>query len=248
MKTLLLDIETAPNRAYVWGLWDQNISPNQLEETGYVLCWCAKWLGEDKVYSASCQRQTHAAMLKPIHALLDEADAVVHYNGRKFDIPTLNKEFLKNGFSPAAPYKQIDLMLTVKHVFRFESNKLDYVCQALGIGTKVRHPGFEMWVRCMEGNKEAWEKMKEYNRGDVALLDKLYARLRPWIDRHPNSAAWAPGQEVCTRCGSKNVQKRGTMITTTRRYHRYQCQSCGGWFRSTRSITGHSAVTTNISS
>lgn len=246
MKTLLLDIETAPNKAYVWGLWDQNIAINQIEESGYVLCWSAKWLGQDEVRYASCQRQTRQAMLKPVHAMLDEADAVVHYNGQKFDIPVLQKEFLKHDLLPAAPYKQIDLMLVVKRAFRFESNKLDYVVGALGLGTKVRHPGFEMWVKCMEGNREAWRQMEAYNRGDVALLEKLYKRLLPWIDRHPNQSVYAGGKEICTRCGSHNIQKRGTAIASTRRYYRFQCQSCGGWFRSTKSLSG--AQTANIGS
>ena len=44
-------------------------------------------------------------MIKGIHKLLDECDAVIHYNGSKFDIPTLNKEFLLHGLHPPAPYK-----------------------------------------------------------------------------------------------------------------------------------------------
>jgi len=33
MQILLLDIETAPNTAHVWGLWNQNVSLNQLMES-----------------------------------------------------------------------------------------------------------------------------------------------------------------------------------------------------------------------
>ena len=107
MKILLLDIETAPNTAHVWGLWQQNVSLNQLMESGYVLCWSAKWLGKDWIYFDSIQNKSTKSMLKGIYKLLDEADAVVHYNGKKFDIPTLNGEFLKCGFKPPSPYKQI---------------------------------------------------------------------------------------------------------------------------------------------
>ena len=33
-------------------------------------------------------------MVSRVHGLLDDADVVCHYNGKKFDIPTLNREFL----------------------------------------------------------------------------------------------------------------------------------------------------------
>ena len=93
MKILLLDIETAPNTAYVWGLWKQNISISQIVDSSSMLCWAAKWLDSPEVMFSSIL-MGKKGMLKEIHKLLDQADAVVHYNGSRFDIPTLNKEFL----------------------------------------------------------------------------------------------------------------------------------------------------------
>jgi len=49
MKILLIDIEVAPNTAHVWGIFDQNISINQLLESSYTLCYAAKWYGESKI-------------------------------------------------------------------------------------------------------------------------------------------------------------------------------------------------------
>ena len=100
MRILLLDIESSPNTAHVWGLWQQNVSLNQLMESSYVLCYAAKWLGEEDVFFDSVHQSKPKAMLKGIHGLLDAADAVIHYNGTKFDIPTLNKEFLLHSFNP----------------------------------------------------------------------------------------------------------------------------------------------------
>ena len=53
IKILTIDIETRPSLAYVWGLWDQNVGLNQVEEFGTVISWAAKWHGEKKVYFAS---------------------------------------------------------------------------------------------------------------------------------------------------------------------------------------------------
>jgi DNA polymerase elongation subunit (family B) len=236
MKILLVDIETAPIKAYAWGMWDQNIGVNQVIGSGYILCWAAQWYGEKEIVFSSVQKTSPKRMLGRIHKLLDEADVVVHYNGIKFDIPTLNKEFLKHGFTPPAPYKQVDLLQVCKRTFRFESNKLDFVAQALKIGEKVRHEGFELWVKCMEGDKGAWKRMEKYNRGDVKLLNILYKQLLPWITKHPSHGAHEDAP-LCPKCGSDRMNRRGYGVTQVMKYVKYQCQACGGWARGNKSVS-----------
>ena len=236
MKILLLDIETSPNLVTVWGLFNQNVALNQILKSGYTLCWAAKWLGEDTVYHSSIFKAKPKAMLKQIHSLLSEADAVVHYNGTKFDIPTLNKEFVLYDLPPPAPYKQIDLLQVARKQFRFTSNKLDYVANALGFGKKVTHKGHELWLQCMEKNKEAWDTMEEYNIHDVILLEKVYNKLLPWIKNHPNQNLYSDVDHVCPNCSGTNYQKRGYAYTVSCKYQRYQCKDCGTWFRSNKSI------------
>ena len=235
MKILLLDIETSPNTAHVWGLWQQNVSINQLMESSYVLCYAAKWLGDEDIYFDSVHQSKPKIMLKGIHALLDSADAVIHYNGTKFDIPTLNKEFLLNKLLPPSPYKQIDLLRVVRSNFRFPSNKLDYVSQRLGLGKKHAHEGHDLWVKCMNGDKDAWKRMEEYNIQDVVLLESLYDNLLPWIKNAPNRNLY---QDItgCPTCGSTRLQKRGTAVSTTGSYQRYQCRDCGSWSQGTKSV------------
>lgn len=231
MRILFLDIETAPNLAYVWGLFDQNIAHDQMEESSYILCWSAKWYGKPKIYFASGEKKSRAEVLKPIHALLDQAEIVIHFNGRKFDVPVLNREFVKHGLKPPSPYRQIDLYQVVRRTFRFESNKLAYVTQALGLQGKMHHEGFKLWVGCMKGDRKAWQTMGEYNRNDVLIMEPLYERLRPWIGRHP--ALQSDGL-ACPKCCSKNVQRRGVQVAVSQTYVRLQCQDCGGWFRSSK--------------
>ena len=232
MKILMLDIETAPNLAYVWGLWDQNVGINQIVNSGYVLCWSAKWLDEEQVMFDSIHKSGEERMLKKIHELLHKADVVVTHNGVKFDLPTLNKEFILKGFDPPSPYKQVDTLMTCRRMFRFESNKLDYVAQQMGLGNKVKHSGFELWVNCMKGDPAAWQEMETYNRQDVVLLESLYKKILPWIPNHPNKATHN-GQDCCPNCGSENYQRRGRAVTRAMSYKRYQCRDCGHWFKST---------------
>lgn len=231
MKILLLDIETAPNLVHVWGLWQQNVGLPQILDSGYVMCWAAKWLGKDEIYFDSVHRNSAKGMLSNIHTMLDEADAVIHYNGTKFDIPTLNKEFLTHGMMPPAPYKQIDLLRVARSQFRFPSNKLDYVAKALKVGAKTKHAGHELWIRCMNKENKAWEEMEEYNRNDVVILENVYYKLLPWIKGHPNYALYEQRDAVCPNCGSNHYHRRGYSYTNALRYTRYQCQACGSWFR-----------------
>lgn len=239
MKILLSDIETAPNLATVWGLWGQNIAINQIMAAGYTLCWSAKWLGDDEVMFDSVHKSSATKMLKRIHSLLDECDAVVTYNGDKFDLPTLSKDFLTHGMKPPAPYKSIDLCTVAKKQFRFPSNKLDYIAQALGIGKKTEHAGHQLWIDCMALKPDAWAVMEEYNKNDVVILEGVYERMRPWIRQHPNHGLYdEPGVPVCTNCGSGHLQRRGFARTGVNKYARYQCQECGTWTREAYSELG----------
>lgn len=232
MKILLLDIETAPNKVYTWGLFKQDIALNQIVEPGYTLCWAAKWYGQDKIMFSSVYGDGKSKMLQRIYDLINEADAVIHYNGTKFDMPILNQEFLVEGFSPPSPVIQIDLLNTAKRRFRLLSNKLNYVSEYLGLGSKVKHKGMDLWRECMEGDKQAWKTMEAYNKQDVVLLEQVYDILRPWVPNHPNHALFSDGEEpVCPNCGGKHLQRRGLYYTKTMTYQRYHCQDCGAWTR-----------------
>lgn len=229
MRLLLLDIETAPNLATVWGLYDQNIAINQLIKPGYTLCWSAKWHGEKDIMFSSIL-DGHKRMIRRIHKLMDQAEAICHYNGNHFDVPTLNKEFLLLGMPPPSPAKQIDLLQTARRRFRLASNKLDFVSKSLGLGSKLHHKGHELWLECMARDKKAMQTMERYNKQDVKLLEKVYDRLLPWIERHPNLSVLGD-TFCCPKCGSKKYQQRGTYVLLTGQYRRYACQDCGSWFR-----------------
>lgn len=213
-----------------------------MRESSYVLCWAAKWLGSEEVVFSSVQHTPAKAMLEHIHGLLDEADAVIHYNGTRFDIPTLNKEFLLHGMSPPSPYKQIDLLRVVKSQFRFPSNKLDYVAQRLGLGGKTKHAGHEMWIQCMANVPAAWEMMQEYNMQDVVLLESLYTRLLPWIKNHPNRSIHS-GQRVCPACGHDEWRPRGWTVKAGGMYRRYSCKKCDHPFQESKPEVKHTEST-----
>lgn len=177
----MLDIETTPLQVYTWGLWDQNIGINQIIKNTEMMCFGAKWLGQKRVTFKSVHHHGKQEMLETLHKMMDEADILIGWNSAAFDHKHIKREFLENGMVPPSSVKDLDLMTVVKANFKFPSNKLDYVAQNLGVGAKVKHSGFDLWIKCMAGNNTAWKEMRKYQIQDVELLDKLYEILLPWL-------------------------------------------------------------------
>lgn len=239
MKRLLLDVETAPNTAHVWGLFKQNIGVNQLLETGRVMCASYKWIGDRKAVFVSEWDHGHETTIRTLHKICADADAIITYNGDKFDIPTLNKEFIKYGLTPPAPSASIDLYKTAKGRFKFVSNRMDHLAKELGHKGKVRHEGHELWIKCMKGERKAQKHMERYNRGDIHVLEFLYGKMQPWVVNHPNWGLFNVKNEspVCPYCGGDSLIRRGVQNNKTLSYQRYHCDTCGGWSRSRKTDT-----------
>jgi hypothetical protein len=238
-KILIIDIETSPNLAHVWSLWNVNVGLNQLLESGEVICFAAKWYGAKKTMFFSTYHDGKEQMVQAAHDLLSEADIVVHYNGKRFDIPHLNREFLEAGLEPPAPYAQVDLYQTAKSKFRFPSNKLDYIAQTLDIGAKTSHAGHTLWLDCLNDKPKAWKTMKEYNVHDVVLTETLYSRLLPWIHPHPNVAIYSDVlEDTCPNCGGTELRQQGKAYTALGIYQRFKCADCGKWSRGKHKLGG----------
>ena len=234
-KILVIDIETAPASGYIWKLFDVNVSLSQLIDTSKVICFAAKWYGENKVIFSSNQEDTHKKMIKKAWDLFNEADAVIGYNSKNFDCKILNKEFILEGLPPPKSYKHIDLLQTMRQNFKFMSNKLDHISQELGIGKKTSHQGFDLWQKCMADDVKAWKLMKKYNINDVKLTEELYDKVKPWLkttfnhNEHTNDVC-------CPNCGSTDLMKNGKYLSPNRAYQKYTCRSCFAHSKSNISI------------
>lgn len=230
MRLLTVDLETSPAKASVWGMFNQNIGLTQLLETSRVLCFAAKWRGEKRVLYYSEFHHGRDEMVQAAHNLLSEADAVIHFNGARFDVPHLNREFLLAGHAPPSPYHQIDLLKVIRRQFKFNSSKLAHVTSELGLSGKLSHSGHSLWLQCLDGDPKAWNLMRRYNKQDVVTTEELYDKLLPWITNHPHVGLIdARGEETCNKCGSDHLQLRGWRHTLNGSYRKAQCQNCGGW-------------------
>lgn len=231
MKTLLIDIETFPLKGYAWGTKDVYIANNQVISPPGVLSFAAEWY--EKPYNQvfhSLWNDGTRGMADAVWDLMQEADAVITYNGDRFDLPWLNTLWIESGVSkdrgfPTEP-ATIDLYKTVRSRLRLHSNKLEHVTAWLGVKSKIQTGGFDLWVGCMNGDENAQKRMERYNRNDVAIMRKVYEGLRPLMRSHPNSNVIDGTEDRCPVCKSARRAKDGTRPTLTRRYQRYRCLNC----------------------
>lgn len=231
-RILLYDLETSPNIGYSWGKWEQNII--EFKKEWELLSFAYKWHGQTStkvVARPDFRDATDRSITKALWDLFDEADVLVAHNGNSFDAKKSRAKFIEHKLPPPSPSKLIDTKLIAKSQFSFNSNSLNDLGQLLKLGKKVPTGGFSLWLGCMAGDKKAWKKMKDYNKQDVNLLEKVYNRLRPWMQSGTNLAAYVGNKEACPSCASLATHHRGSIATATSLYTRLQCQDCGRWFK-----------------
>lgn len=224
-KILAIDIEWSPAKAYVWKMWDENVTPDQLIDAGGLLCFCAHWVGSKHFMFFSEWENGKQEMAVVLRQLLDEADAVITYNGNKYDLPKIKGHLLLEGLPPFAPPTSIDLIKTVKGL-GFVMNRLAYIAPLLNIGSKMKHEGFRLWRSVLEGDTKAQERMKKYCIQDVKVTVALYNKIKPYILNHPHLG---DNKSDCAVCGSNHLQSRGYRRTKFFKTQRLQCTDCGGW-------------------
>jgi hypothetical protein len=232
-KVLLVDIETFPNLGYSWGKWDQNILEFVKEWELASFAWKQLGIGKVEVLSRpQFKDKTDAALTRAVYKVLETADIVIGHNAAKFDSPKLKAKFVALGLRPLS-YKVVDTCLIARSQFGFNSNKLEDLAKTLGLGRKVPTGGFELWLKCMAGDRAAWKKMVKYNAFDVTLLERVYEKFKAWYPSHPNFALYSGegDRPECPVCESLNVQRRGYHVMIKRRAARYHCQKCGSWFQ-----------------
>lgn len=235
-RILLLDIENSAHKADVWQLYDANIPLNMLREPGHVMCFAAKWRGAKTVEFRSEFHDGHDEMIGRAWHLIDEADAVCHYNGNRHDIPHLNRAFFLADLGPPSPAKNIDLYQVVRNKFKFASNKLEHIAAQAGVGGKLSTGGYELWLKCLAGDVKAWQRMRRYCKQDVVLLEPLLDKLLPWITNFPAVGLWSGLEDSCRNCGGTELEKRGFARTAISTFQQYRCHACGAWSRGKKSI------------
>ncbi len=222
IRICTLDIEVSPLLLNSWSLGPIHgrISPIMIERKASVMCIAAKWLDERRcMFRSILDEDGSQGLAQWAHDLIDEADAIVTFNGRAnggYDLPHLFREMAEHGISKPSPATSIDLLPICRKAFRMPSHKLGYITAALGLQHKIEAGvDFDLWRRCMRGcisdgtvDQKAWRLFERYCRNDVVITEQLYKQLLAggWITGHPNWNLYTD-RPVCSNCGAEGLQK-----------------------------------------
>jgi len=237
---LVLDIETAPLMSYTWGIWDQNISLDQIESDFFILCWSGKMLNTGKTYKGiinpmDVADEDDSFIIKELWKLLENSDIVIGHNFKKFDKKKINARFIENGLGPVSPYKVIDTLEVARRNFSFSSNKLEALARKFNIESK-HETGFNLWKQCMKGDRESLIKMSLYCDHDVEITEQVFKKLLPWI-KDLNLGLYNINDEVkCPTCGSNKLKESGFHYNSISKYQAYRCEECGHISRDRNSV------------
>lgn len=236
-KVLLYDLETSMIKGYFWGLWQQNISIDAIVEDWYVICWSAKWLGTDTMLNSSVHdfpkvpyRQNEKEVVEALWDLVDEADILIAFNGKKFDRKKMNAKFLEYGLPEPSPYKVVDPMLIVKGKFALTSNKMDFVAKYVSANEEGKlKTGLQLWLDCMNDDTIALDRMQVYCDEDINVLERVYMAVRHWDSNAPNLALhYDDDKPRCNGCGSTDLSPIENKVhrTNVSAFSLVRCNSC----------------------
>jgi hypothetical protein len=238
---LIWDLETGYNVATIFSLFNKRpIPPDAIQQERYIICGAYKLLGQGSTRAISLlgdldrfreDPTDDSYVVRELHKVLSEADALVAHYGDNFDSRYFNTRAVFHGLDPLPDIPQIDTYKIAKGKFLFNSNRLDYLGKFLGLGGKIS-TNQELWARCYRGEQKAVREMVAYNKQDVDLLEAVYQKLAPYAhqaQRKVNMNLWFGDNNVCPTCGSDNLHRRGYRYTRVSEFARFQCQACGSW-------------------
>lgn len=234
-KILIWDIETAPLITAKF-LHDKNpyINHNSIQQDWFIICGAWKFAGDKKVQTVAINKVgDDFEVVKKLREVIASADIVVHHNGDKFDIKSLNTRLIYHNLPPLPQVASVDTLKEVKKIACFSSNKLDYLSKFL-LGEGKMHVDFSLWLDILKGNKTALKKMVEYNKVDVIRLEEVYLRLKPYMKTHPHIGVLNGKDRKCScaKCGSEKLKRNGIRITAAGlKKQEVQCMNCGSYAR-----------------
>jgi predicted PolB exonuclease-like 3'-5' exonuclease/rubredoxin len=230
IKRLFFDIETSPMIVYSWRVgWKLNIGTHNIIEDWKVICISYKWEHEDIVRNLTWDKnQCDKKMLQDFIKIANKADEIVAHNGDRFDIKKIRTRCIYHRIPMFPNYRSLDTLKKAKSGFNFNSNRLDYIAKFLGVGAKLEHEGFDMWVKCMQGDKKALEDMVKYCDMDIVVLEDVFFVLQNYIKHNAHAGVLTGGyKHECPNCGSDKADLLKNNFTAAGTIKRLmQCNTC----------------------
>jgi uncharacterized protein YprB with RNaseH-like and TPR domain len=230
-RRLFFDIETSPNIGLFWEAgYKKNIDHSNIIKERAIICICYKWEDEKDVNEVHWDsRQCDKALLTKFIKVSNEADEMVGHNGDRFDLAWIRTRCLFHRIAMFPTYTTIDTLKVARRIFRFNSNKLNYIADFLGIGQKIK-TDFGLWKDIvLRKDSKAMQKMILYCKQDVLLLEKVFKELNNHIlPKTHYGVIFGEDRGSCPECGSDElvIHSRKIMASGIKKIF-YRCKTCG---------------------
>jgi len=231
-RRLFFDIETSPNIGLFWEAgYKKNITTDNIIRERAIICICYKWEDEKEVYALQWDaKQNDKRMLEQFVKVANTANELVGHNGYKFDLAWIRTRCLFHGIDMFPNYQTIDTLKVARSKFRFQSNRLNYIAEFLGLGGKIKTE-FNLWKDILlNKDKVAMEKMIKYCKKDVSLLEEVYKLLGNHIAPKTHyGVVFGEDRGSCPECGagSEDLIKNNTVVTASGLTRiQYKCKVC----------------------
>lgn len=231
IKRLFFDIETSPMIVYSWRVgWKLTIGTHNIIEDWKIICISYKWEGDDKVQNLTWDKnQCDKKMLEDFMKIANKADEMIGHNGDRFDLKKIRTRCIFHRIPMFPNYRTLDTLKKAKSGFNFNSNRLDYIAKFLGVGAKLVHEGFPMWVKCMQGDKQALIDMVKYCDMDIIVLEDVFFVMQNYMKHNAHAGVLSGGMKhECPSCGGEDqtlLKNNFTAAGTIKRL--MECQTCG---------------------
>jgi hypothetical protein len=226
-RVLTLDIERIPGLAPVWDQKTRWIGAQTWRRLPRTICVGYHWY--DKRHPALIAEWDDTNRVNFVNAaweLLDQADVIVTFNGKRFDLPHLKGMFAEAGMPPPSPWRNVDLFQVARTAFGFESKSLDHLCQRLGVvGKRGRYDAAQAEAAA-SGDERAQAALTRYCKADVKATVAVYDALRAWIPNHPHIGHTSSETLTCPNCGGTDLEPNGSYRAITMEYAQYRCRHC----------------------
>ena len=230
-KRLFFDIETAPNICLVFQTgYKINIDSGNIIKERAIICICWKWEDSKEVFEVHWDsKQSDKALLQKFVKVANEADELVGHNGDRFDLAWIRTRCLFHNIDMFPKYTTIDTLKVARQSFKFNSNKLNYIADFLGLGQKIK-TDFSLWKNIvLHKDKTAMASMIKYCKKDVVLLEQVFKALNTHILAKTHyGVRFNQDRGSCPECGSDYLI-RGRMAVTASGVKKIQfrCGTCG---------------------
>lgn len=238
-RTLIYDLETSPCLGWFWRTGKQNVGAHQIRRPGKIICISYRFhhWPEGKVKNLRWSaKQNDKNMVLRFAEIAERADIIVGHNGDNFDKKWLNTRLAYHGHPTISHKMSEDTLKQSRKEFQLPSHKLDFLCKYFHIPGKLSTQT-GMWERVVfDNDKKSLDEMVRYCDQDVLILDKLYARLYPYVQHKLNLAVYNEKADVCPDCGSKERVSKGYVYTRAGKFRSFVCKDCGKRYRNGKNL------------